>query len=739
MNKIAKAIFFILMLFIPLEFLAQQPKQIKVSEFSVSHISTIEERVFLIHSILDKGYFCYKNENNPNIIDVYVPSDATDELSDFDFFFDNILYDQLNEFHNLDKNIRGEIFVQWRQGIDDEIYHILYDDFTKGLREGGNGTCDGALPFCTNNGIYDFPAGVNTGSVCGNTPYASCSDPYACTGTPGQSYNCLSTTPNPAFYFMRIGESGNLDIHMHSEPPVDIDFDCWGPFNDIDGACNQLACSNIVDCGYSTSWDEHCYINNAQPGQYYILLITNFSNYPCNIYFENISGTGTTDCSILPPIVNNDGPYCVGETIHLTAMGLTGASYSWTGPNGWHWPYQNPNNVLTNCTMDMAGPYICTISKEGHGSACDTTWVVIYPKPVASFTATTACVGSATQFDASSSTMNPSQYNNQQFNIASYEWDFGDGTTGSGVTTSHQYAQAGTYQVTLHVSDAEGHCSDEVIQPVMVVSPTAENYYVTICEGESYTLNGVTYSQEGDYPVTIQAEGCESTATLHLTVIDLDVQIEVIPNDSICQGDTVTLHANSSYELVAVGDILCTDGIIVKPYHWPCGKTAKGIVFYVNDTHLHGYAVSLTQSGPMKWSTQYAIKIATYSHWRDAIADFNGYNNTQILRTGTTAATYPAAWAVDFDNGWYLPAAGQVNLLFGELVDVNVSLILVGGTPIVDTTGTYGVSNGDVYLWSSTEWNRDQAMTVKVMDGWVRSYDKGTTVNKHYVRSVINF
>ena len=81
----------LLLMFLPLMLNAQQPKLIKVSEFSVSHIPTIEERVFLVHSILDQGYFCFSHANVPNTIDVYVSSDASDELSDFDFFFDNVL------------------------------------------------------------------------------------------------------------------------------------------------------------------------------------------------------------------------------------------------------------------------------------------------------------------------------------------------------------------------------------------------------------------------------------------------------------------------------------------------------------------------------------------------------------------------------------------------------------------------------------------------------------------------
>jgi hypothetical protein len=41
--------------------------------------------------------------------------------------------------------------------------------------------------------------------------------------------------------------------------------------------------------------------------------------------------------------------------------------------------------------------------------------------------------------------------------IASYSWDFGDGSLpGSGAQPSHPYATAGTYQVTLTVTDGAG-------------------------------------------------------------------------------------------------------------------------------------------------------------------------------------------------------------------------------------------------------------------------------------------
>ena len=256
-----------LMLFVlPHMLHAQQPKLIKVSEFGVSHIKTIEERVFLVHSIMEKGYYCFSNADVPGTIDVYMDNDASDELSDFDFFFDNVLYEQLNEFSQLDKNERGELFVQWRQGIDDEVFRTLYEDFTRGLRT-ENATCETALPFCTNMGLYVFPAGVNSGSPCGDTYNAQCSEPYKCTGAHQGQDNCLSTAPNPAFYYMRIDEPGNLNIYMYTTPPEDLDFDCWGPFEDMNTACDLLSCSNMVDCSYSADPTEHCHLHGALTGQ----------------------------------------------------------------------------------------------------------------------------------------------------------------------------------------------------------------------------------------------------------------------------------------------------------------------------------------------------------------------------------------------------------------------------------------------------------------------------------------
>ncbi|MEM2971244.1 MAG: NosD domain-containing protein [Candidatus Bathyarchaeia archaeon] len=73
-------------------------------------------------------------------------------------------------------------------------------------------------------------------------------------------------------------------------------------------------------------------------------------------------------------------------------------------------------------------------------------------------------VGETVTFDASVSTDN--------FGIINYEWDFGDGTTGIGITVNHTYTSPGTYNVTLTVKDVAGNIATDTIE-VTVLSTEA--------------------------------------------------------------------------------------------------------------------------------------------------------------------------------------------------------------------------------------------------------------------------
>ena len=80
--------------------------------------------------------------------------------------------------------------------------------------------------------------------------------------------------------------------------------------------------------------------------------------------------------------------------------------------------------------------------------------------------------GMSVEFDASGSS-------DENDRIASYRWDFGDGTEGSGPIASHAYAVAGEYRVTLTLTDEKGARSElERIVRVGATSPPIADFSV---------------------------------------------------------------------------------------------------------------------------------------------------------------------------------------------------------------------------------------------------------------------
>src|SRR4029453_4082425 len=83
--------------------------------------------------------------------------------------------------------------------------------------------------------------------------------------------------------------------------------------------------------------------------------------------------------------------------------------------------------------------------------------------PTAAFTS--SCSGLTCSFDGTGSS-------DPEGPIVSYQWSFGDTTTGSGGQPSHAYQQPGTYTVTLTVTDGNG-ATDSVSHSVTVSSTTS--------------------------------------------------------------------------------------------------------------------------------------------------------------------------------------------------------------------------------------------------------------------------
>jgi uncharacterized repeat protein (TIGR01451 family) len=163
------------------------------------------------------------------------------------------------------------------------FYVLLLTGFVS-VAQNDVATCAGAYSLCNNLG-YPFANVIN------NSPAEE-----------GNDYGCLYSQPNPVWFYLPVSQSGELiftiDQYNAAGTPIDVDFICYGPFDTPTGGCTeQLTAENIIDCSYSASPFEEVNIPNALAGEYYLIMVTNFSNQPGNITIYNGASTGLIDCS----------------------------------------------------------------------------------------------------------------------------------------------------------------------------------------------------------------------------------------------------------------------------------------------------------------------------------------------------------------------------------------------------------------------------------------------------------
>jgi gliding motility-associated-like protein len=151
------------------------------------------------------------------------------------------------------------------------------------------------------------------------------------------------------------------------------------------------------------------------------------------------------------------------------------------------------------------------------------------------------------------------------------------------------YFQAGEYPDVIENGAANG-CDSLLIIRLEVLPKAESTENVTICAGDTYEWNGITYSVTGNYERTFEngaANGCDSTAYLVLTVLPPVVPAINGP-DFFCEGSSVELTVAGSYV----------------QYEWSTGETVS--IITVSETGT--YAVTVTDENGCMGSTGFAVE-----------------------------------------------------------------------------------------------------------------------------------
>lgn len=284
----------------------------------------------------------------------------------------------------------------------------------------------------------------------------------------------------------------------------------------------------------------------------------------------------------------------------------------------------------------------------------------------------------------------------------SWRWEVPDGASMLSHSSGRELeviftdqSQAGS--IVLHYSTG---CTSGTVFLEVTPQPSFQQFHTdTICSGNEYHKNNFHLPRQDEdgmqlhYQFHKTAAGCDSILSLALTVLP-SPQIRILRSDSvICEGDEVQLYAQNLAtvpaeepdDFISVGDIYCTDGSIIRPAEYAAsGKTAEGVVFWVDKSGKHGWIVHKeNQCDDCPFVTAENIPlpegIGTQTDCNSPSVDTAGYFNTKKFWESGRINDYPAMKSIAFDKGWYIPAAKQLAILAGRLFTIDPALETING------------------------------------------------------------
>ncbi len=280
------------------------------------------------------------------------------------------------------------------------------------------------------------------------------------------NYGCVSETTH------------QVDVFNNPTASFTITENCFYDVFQVDGSTSTgiTIPNNFAITSYNWFLDNSLLVNNtsafnlASPvvGTHVLELVVSAGG-GCTDTLQQVFSVFTPDTAAFT--LSNA---CVGQVIPLLNTSIlhnSGASFQWIFSDGTSSTDMNPLK-----SFSAPGIYGVQLILNTDANCSDTisSSVTIYDLPQSTFSAGNTCVLSANAplpdiIDLS----------------FSYNWDFGDGTTSSQITPQHPYAVAGTYTISLDISNANGCSSHQEVPVTVHALPVASFNNTSVCLGNS--------------------------------------------------------------------------------------------------------------------------------------------------------------------------------------------------------------------------------------------------------------
>lgn len=392
-------------------------------------------------------------------------------------------------------------------------------------------------------------------------------------------------------------DSSSKTVNVQTSPDAMI---AWDPA--CLGLPMQLADSTNIPFGNAIQWEwDFGDGSNGSVTQHPTHVYTQAGTYTVSLTLGTNGGCQadtTTEVEVFPIptpdfTLSNE---CKGDTVYFVdqstqALGPI-VSYEWDIEDDGFFDYFG---TTANHGYNIHGDYDVKLRVVDSIGCLDsiTKTVTIHPIPTADFEAPGVCHHEPTAFIDSSSVV--------LGNVFYWDWDFGDGTNGSGMAPSHIYEDAGVKTVTLTVTTDSG-CVDALTRQLIVYhlpeadfvaaqqcenlpavfldSSEAQSGYVvawnwTFGDGGTANISGPSheFGQPGLYDIGLEVTtnyGCKDTVE-HSHRIYPAPQANFGWPTTVCEGEDLPLYDQSSIDQVTPG------GDAVVAWNWTIEGTTTSI------------------------------------------------------------------------------------------------------------------------------------------------------------------